>query len=155
MKVLVPQSCPILCNPWSVPGILQARILEWVAISSSNSPLLTLLKLIHIIDARLRQVWGQSEIQILLLFSRLVVSDSSWPHGLQHASLPCPSPTPGVCSVLCPWSQWCRPTTSSSSPARQFRSQQFRIKNYFCQTTELLKYFLGNTWACCIRVVCF
>ena len=37
------QSCPTLCNPIddslpgsSVPGILQARILEWVAISFSN-----------------------------------------------------------------------------------------------------------------------
>ena len=38
------QSCPTLCNPIdgsqpgsSVPGILQARILEWVAISFSNA----------------------------------------------------------------------------------------------------------------------
>ena len=29
-----------------------------------------------------------------------VVSDSFWPHGLQHARLPCPSPTPGACSNL-------------------------------------------------------
>ena len=27
------------------------------------------------------------------------MSDSLWPHGLQHAKLPCPSPSPGVCSV--------------------------------------------------------
>ena len=39
---LVAQSCPTLCNPMdcrppgsSVPGILQARILEWVAVSFS------------------------------------------------------------------------------------------------------------------------
>ena len=38
------QSCPTLCNPIdgsplgsSVPGILQARTLEWVAISFSNA----------------------------------------------------------------------------------------------------------------------
>ena len=31
-------------------------------------------------------------------FSRPVVSDSLRPQGLQHASLPCPSPTPGACS---------------------------------------------------------
>ena len=31
-------------------------------------------------------------------FSRSVVSDSLWPHGPQHARLPCPSPTPGVYS---------------------------------------------------------
>ena len=39
-----PQSCPTLCNPIDssppgslVPGILQARILEWVVISFSNA----------------------------------------------------------------------------------------------------------------------
>ena len=36
------------------------------------------------------------------------------PHGLQHARLPCPSPTPGACSSSCPFSQWCHPTISSS-----------------------------------------
>ena len=43
---------------------------------------------------------------LLLLFSRSVVSDSLRPHGLQHARLPCPSPSPGVCSNSCPLSQW-------------------------------------------------
>ena len=33
------------------------------------------------------------------------------PHGLQHARLPCPSPSPGVCSYSCPQSQWgCLPS---------------------------------------------
>ena len=45
---------------------------------------------------------------------RSVASDSLWPHGLQHARLPCPSPTPGACSNLCPSSRWCHPTVSSS-----------------------------------------
>ena len=36
------------------------------------------------------------------------------PHGLQHARLPCPSPTPGACANSCPSSQWCHPTISSS-----------------------------------------
>ena len=43
-------------------------------------------------------------------FSRSVVSDSLWPHGLQHARLPCPSPSPRVCSNSCPLSWWCHPT---------------------------------------------
>ena len=47
-------------------------------------------------------------------FSGSAVSDSSWPHGLQDARLPCPSPTPGACSNSCPSSQWCHPTISSS-----------------------------------------
>ena len=37
-----------------------------------------------------------------------------WPHGLQHASLPCPSPAPAPCSNSWPWSRWCHPTISSS-----------------------------------------
>ena len=43
-----------------------------------------------------------------------VVSNSSWPHELQHAWLPCPSPTPRACSNSCPLSWWCHPTISSS-----------------------------------------
>ena len=46
-------------------------------------------------------------------FSHLVVSDSLQPHGLQHARLPLPSPTPGACSNSCPLSRWCHPTISS------------------------------------------
>ena len=34
------------------------------------------------------------------------------PHGLQHASLPCPSPSLGACSSSCPLSQWCHPNVS-------------------------------------------
>ena len=47
-------------------------------------------------------------------FTHSVASDSLWPHGLQHARPPCPSPTPGVYSNWCPLSQWCHPTISSS-----------------------------------------
>ena len=47
-------------------------------------------------------------------FSHSVMSDSLWPHELQHARLPCPSPTPGACSNSCLSSQWCHPTASSS-----------------------------------------
>ena len=36
------------------------------------------------------------------------------PHGLQHARLPCVSPTPGACSNSCPSSWWCQPTIWSS-----------------------------------------
>ena len=43
-----------------------------------------------------------------------VVVDSPWPHGLQHARLPSPSPSPRVYSDPCPSSRWCRPTVSTS-----------------------------------------
>ena len=42
-----------------------------------------------------------------------VMSDSLWPHGLQHARLPCPSPTLRAYSNSCPLNQWCRPASSS------------------------------------------
>ena len=47
-------------------------------------------------------------------FSCSIVSDSFWPHGLQHARPPCPSPTPRVYSNSCSLSRWCHPTISSS-----------------------------------------
>ena len=47
-------------------------------------------------------------------FSCSVMSDSFQLHGLQHASHPCPSLTPGAYSNSRPLSQWCHPTTSSS-----------------------------------------
>ena len=42
------------------------------------------------------------------------MSGSLQPHGLQHARLPCPSPTPRVCSNSYTLSQWCYPTISFS-----------------------------------------
>ena len=69
------QSCPTLCDPIDgsppgspVPGILQARTLEWVAISFSN------------------EKWK---------WSRSVVSDSERPHGLQPTRLLRPWDSPG------------------------------------------------------------
>ena len=47
-------------------------------------------------------------------FSSVAQSDSLWPHGLQHARISCPSPTPGACSDSCLSSWWCHPTISSS-----------------------------------------
>ena len=37
---------------------------------------------------------------ISVQFSISVVSDSLWPHGLQHTGLPCPSLSSSVCSIL-------------------------------------------------------
>ena len=47
-------------------------------------------------------------------FSHSVVSNSLRPHELQHARLPCPSPTPGVHSDSHPSGWWCHPAISSS-----------------------------------------
>ena len=51
---------------------------------------------------------------ILFQFCFSVVSNSLWSLELQHARLPCPSPTPRACSNSCPLCWWCHPTISSS-----------------------------------------
>ena len=56
-----------------------------------------------------------TEIDLISVqFSHSVMSDSLWPHELQHVRPPCPSPTPGVYSNSCPSSRWCHPAISSS-----------------------------------------
>jgi len=57
-------------------------------------------------------------------FSHSVMSNSLWPHGLQHATPPCPSPTPRVYSSSCSLSQWSQPTVSSSSRRKQANSRK-------------------------------
>ena len=67
----------------------------------------------------------------LLLFSRSVMSNSSHPRGLQHARLPSPSPSPGVCSNSCPLSQWCHPTISSTVIPFSSCLQSFPASGFF------------------------
>ena len=42
------------------------------------------------------------------------MSDSLWPHGLEHTRLPCPSLSHGICSNSCSLSWWWHPAVSSS-----------------------------------------
>ena len=63
-----------------------------------------------------------------------VMSDSLWPHELQHARPPCPSPTPGVYSNICPLSQWCHPASVvsfSSCPQSLLASGSFPMSQLF------------------------
>ena len=74
-------------------------------------------------------------------FSRSVVSDSLWPHELQHARPPCWSPTPRVYSSSCPASRWCHPTISSSvipfSSLQSFpASGSFQISQLFASSDQ-------------------
>ena len=66
-----------------------------------------------------------------MLFSGSLMSNSLWPHGLQHARLPCPSPSPGACSNSCPLSQWCHPTISSSVVPFSSCPPSFPASGYF------------------------
>ena len=63
--------------------------------------------------------------------SHLVMSDSLWPHGLQHARLPCPLPNPGVYSNSCPLSWWCHPAISSSVVPFSSHLQSFSASGSF------------------------
>ena len=67
----------------------------------------------------------------LLLFSHYVVSDSLQPHELQHTRLPCPSPSPEVCSNLCPLSWWCHLPISSSVDPFSSHPQSFPASGSF------------------------
>ena len=54
-----------------------------------------------------QQLHTLPETKFTIQFGSVVMSDSLQPHGLQHARLPCPSPTPRACSNSCPSSRWC------------------------------------------------
>ena len=67
----------------------------------------------------------------LLLFSHPVASDSLWPHELQHARPPCPSPFPGVCPSSCSLHLWCHPAMSSSDALFSFCPWSFPASRTF------------------------
>ena len=73
---------------------------------------------------------GKAE-EVSVQFSRSVIFNSLWPHGLQDARPPCPSPTPGVYSNSCPLSRWCHPTISSSVVPFSSHLQSFPASGSF------------------------
>ena len=79
-----------------------------------------------------------SQIVQSVQFSHSVIYNSLQLHRLQHTRPPCPSPTPGVDSNSCPFSQWCHPTISSSvdpfsyCPQSFPASGSFQMSQFFC-----------------------
>ena len=69
--------------------------------------------------------------RILLLFSRPVMSNSVWPHGLQHARPSCPSTSAEACQSSCPLYWWCHPAISSSNALFSFCPQSFPASGSF------------------------
>ena len=68
----------------------------------------------------------------LVQFSCSVMSDSLWPHGLQHTRPPCPSLTPEVYSNSYPLGQQCHPTISFSViPSLSSHLQSFPTSGSF------------------------
>ena len=124
----VAQWCLTLCDPMestfllgsSVHGILQARILEWVAIlfcKGSCQP--RDWTRVFCIAVRFFTSWPPRGFMIINLLisvqlSHSVMSDSLQTHGLKPARLSCPSPAPKACTNSCALSRWCRSTISSS-----------------------------------------
>ena len=53
------------------------------------------------------------------------MTNSLWPHELQHVRLPCPSLLPRVCSHSCPLSWWCYLTVSSFAVLFSFCLQSY------------------------------
>ena len=93
-------------------------------------------KLVH----SFHQVSIQGEVSSLLTegsqlsskqFSLSVMSNSLWPHGLQHARPRCPSPTLRVYSNSCPLCWWCHPAISSSVVPSSSHLQSFPASGSF------------------------
>ena len=146
------QSCPTLCDPmdcwlwqptrllrpWDSPGkntgagchfLLQCMKVKTESEVVQSCPTLR--------DHRLTNTTYNGSVQ----FSCSVVSDFLWPHGLQHARPPCPSPIPRACSNSCPLGRWCHPTISSSvvpSPPTFNLSQNVAIIFIINITTVLI-----------------
>ena len=74
-------------------------------------------------------IWRRKELSVQ--FNHSVMADSLWCHGLQHARLPCLSPSPRACSKSCPQSWWCYPTISSSVIPYFFCLQSFPASGFF------------------------
>ena len=78
------------------------------------------------------------------------------PHGLQHTSLLCPSPTPGACSNSCPSIKWCHPVISSHIDCF-FRNHMFPHAHkltLYCSSIKGVHRILETPWfhpiSCCI-----
>ena len=69
-------------------------------------------------------------MKVLLLVFCQVMTNSLWPHEIQHTRLLCLSPSPRVCSSSCPSSQWYHPTISSSVIPFSSRLQSFPASGY-------------------------
>ena len=96
-----------------VNGILQARILEWVAFLTSGDLPDPGIQTPSLLSPALASP-GKPKLTHISKSVQSLVSDSLPPHEPQHARPPCPSPTPGVHSDSSPLSQWCHAAISSS-----------------------------------------
>ena len=165
----VTQLCSNLCDPVdhsspgsSVHGILQVRILQWVSMPpprdlrhpgiEPESPTLKAdsLLLSHE-ESPNWHPWPATKpapVTASVQFNHSVMSDFLPPHESQHASPPCPSPSPGVHWDSRPLSQWCHPAISSSvipfpsCPQSLPASESFQWVNSSHEVAKVLEFQL-------------
>ena len=125
----------MITSVWKAKEITSRQVLEWAnqipaiclkmwhqntvaSCPSENHSFYSRLDALHFFHSgrnMIRKIIVDMFIKKKIQFSPLAqLCPTLWPHGLQHARLPCPSPTPGVHSNSCPLDQWCHPTISSS-----------------------------------------
>ena len=78
-----------------------------------------------------RKQWPRKNKRIVSSVQTTVVSESLWPHGLQHGRPPAPSSTPEAYSNSCLSSRWYHPTISSSVIPFSSRLQSFPASGSF------------------------
>ena len=123
-------------------GFVQPTILEWIAYpfySGSSQPrsmnwsLLYCRQILYLLNYQGSPV-AYNYLQFLQFFFPSdqfrcsVMNDSLWLHRLQHARLPCLSPTPGACTNSCASSQWFHPTNLSSVIPLSFWYSLVKVK---------------------------
>ena len=82
-------------------------------------------------DKWIRKLWYIYRMEYSVQFSHSAMSDSLRPHGLQHVTSPCPSPTLGDNSDSRPLSQWWHSTISSSVVPFSSHLQSFPASGSF------------------------
>ena len=144
---LLTVACQLHC-PWDSPGKntgVGCHALQGIVLTQGSN--LHLLSFLHWQAGSLSLAPpGKCLYAELLLFSRPVMSDSLWPHGLQHIRPPCPSPSPKVCPSSCPLHRWCHPAISSSDALFSFCPQSFPASGT-CPMSQLFSSDDQNTGA--------
>ena len=110
-----------------------------------------LLQMPNSIEWSMLSSWATSRVAMRISFDDCsqfssvtsVVSDSLWPHRLQHTMPSCPSWTPRVYPNSCPLSRWCHPTISSSVVPFSSCPQSFPASGYF----QMSQLFVSGGWS--------
>ena len=126
--------------------LLDSTVVGFTATLSTGSPLPLIQKPRFWDTLRVPRIYPKDTCEsTVLLFSRSVMSDSLWPHGLQHARLYCLSLSYRACSNLCPLSWWCHTTILSSVPFSSWL-QSFPASGYFLMSRLFASGIGASSW---------